>query len=72
MVRTEDPDPPGGRGILVWLSVAEIPVEETESVNVTVPLKLFRLVRVITELPDEPAAMVMLLWLELIAKSGLA
>jgi len=58
--------------MLVRLSVAVIPLDEVVSVNVIVPLKPFRLVRVITELPDDPAAIVMLDGLELIAKSGLA
>jgi len=72
ILTTEEPDPPGGRGMLVRLSVAVIPLDEVVSVNVIVPLKPFRLVRVITELPDDPAAIVMLDGLELIAKSGLA
>ena len=72
ILTTEEPDPPGGRGMLVRLSFAVIPLDEVVSVNVIVPLKPFRLVRVITELPDDPAAIVMLDGLELIAKSGLA
>jgi len=72
ILTTEEPAPPGGRGMLVRLSVAVIPLDEVVSVNVIVPLKPFRLVRVITELPDDPAAIVMLDGLELIAKSGLA
>ena len=72
IVTTEEPDPPGGSVMLVRLSVAVIPLDEVVSVNVIVPLKPFRLVRVITELPDDPAAIVMLDGLELIAKSGLA
>jgi len=44
ILTTEEPAPPGGRGMLVRLSVAVIPLDEVVSVNVIVPLKPFRLV----------------------------
>ena len=53
-VRVTDADPPGGRRTLDRLRVAMIMFDETVSVNVTVPLKLLRLVRVIVEVAEEP------------------
>ena len=53
-MRVTDADPPGGRRTLDRLRVAMIIFDETISVNVTVPLKPLRLVRVIVEVEEEP------------------
>ncbi len=50
----DEADPPGDNVTLVVLRVAPEP-PETLVVRDTVPLKPLRLVRVIVELPDEPA-----------------
>ena len=57
-VRVTDADPPGGRRTLDRLRVAMIIFDETVSVNVIVPLKLLRLVRVIVEVAEEPCVIV--------------
>jgi len=57
-VRVTDADPPGGRRTLDRLRVAMIIFDETVSVNVTVPLKPLRLVRVIVEVAEEPCVIV--------------
>ncbi len=57
-VRVTDADPPGGRRTLDRLRVAIIILDETVSVNVTVPLKPLTLVSVIVEVAEEPCVIV--------------
>ena len=57
-VRVTDADPPGGSETLVRLRVGKIILDETVSVNATVPLKPFALVRVIVEAAEKPCVIV--------------
>ena len=53
-MRVDDPDPPEERVTLVGLSEEDRPDGETEADRLTVPLKPLRLVRLITDVPEEP------------------
>jgi len=53
-VRVEDPDPPDVRLTLVGFREAVRPEGDTDAERDTVPEKLFRLARLMTEVPDEP------------------
>ncbi len=59
-MRVDDPDPPEERVTLVGLSEADSPDGETEADRLTVPVKPLRLVRLITDVPEEPDWMVRL------------
>ncbi len=50
----EDPDPPEDRLTLVGLRDAVRPEGDAEDERDTVPEKLLRLVRLITEVPEDP------------------
>ncbi len=54
-VRVDDAEPPEERLTLVGLRDAESPDGETEAANDTVPVKLLRLDRLMTDVPDVPA-----------------
>jgi len=68
-VRTEVPVPPEERLIVAGVKLAVSPVG-VETASVTVPVKLFRLVRVAVVVAEDPCTMLMLLGLVLIEKSG--
>ena len=68
-VSVDEADPPGANVMLVVLRVAPGP-PETLVVRATVPLQPLRLVRVIVEVPDEPAGKVMELGIADTLKSG--
>jgi len=54
IVRVEVADPPDVRVTEVGLNVAVVPVGAPETVRPTVPVKPFKEVTVIVEVPDEP------------------
>ncbi len=72
IVREDDPDPPEERLTLVGPRDAVKPGDETEVDSDTMPEKLFRLVRFIAAVPEEPEEIVRLeaLILEML-KSGI-
>jgi hypothetical protein len=69
-VRVTDTDPPAGTCTLERLRLARIILDETESVNVTVPLKPLMLVSVIVEVAEEPCVIVRFPGNAEIVKSG--
>ncbi len=57
-MRVDDPDPPEERLTLVGFSDAVRPDGETALERETVPEKLFRLARLIVDVPEEPPGIV--------------
>jgi hypothetical protein len=69
-VNADVPAPPPDRVMLGKLSDILGPEGEIEAAKLMVPLNPFRLISVIVEAPEDPAGMVRLLRLAVMAKSG--